>query len=320
MGRNAHLARGEQALVFKNRRGYAPVLICHDCGWSAHCARCDAAMTVHAGGRRLICHHCGARATPPNACPDCASLALQPQGAGTVRLDQALAARFPEACLVRVDRETTRRRDALEKHLARLGDGPGILVGTQILAKGHDLPRLTLVAVVGVDEGLFSADFRAGEKLAQLLIQVAGRAGRASLPGEVVLQTHHPDHPLLGTLLNGGYPAVAALQLAEREAAAFPPYAHLALLRAEATTEAEVQGFLHDAHAAFEAREGVQANGPMPAPMARRAGKARGQLLVDASQRPALHAALRDWLPALRALKSARRVRWSLDVDPTDLY
>ncbi|MFH2077223.1 MAG: primosomal protein N', partial [Pseudomonadota bacterium] len=227
----ACLARGEQALVFKNRRGYAPVLICHDCGWSAHCARCDAAMTVHAGGRRLICHHCGARATPPNACPDCASLALQPQGAGTERLEQALAARFPEACLVRVDRETTRRRDALEKHLARLGDGPGILVGTQILAKGHDLPRLTLVAVVGVDEGLFSADFRAGEKLAQLLIPVAGRAGRAQLAGEVVLQTHHPDHPLLGTLLNGGYPAVAALQLAEREAAAFPPYAHLALLR-----------------------------------------------------------------------------------------
>ncbi|HEX5694471.1 MAG TPA: primosomal protein N' [Arenimonas sp.] len=316
----ACLARGEQALVFKNRRGYAPVLLCHDCGWSAHCSRCDAAMTVHAGGRRLICHHCGARATPPNACPDCASLALQPQGAGTERLEQALAARFPDACLVRVDRETTRRRDALEKHLARLGDGPGILVGTQILAKGHDLPRLTLVAVVGVDEGLFSADFRAGEKLAQLLIQVGGRAGRASLPGEVLLQTHHPDHPLLGTLLNGGYPAVAALALAEREAAAFPPYAHLALLRAEASSEAEVQGFLHEAHAAFEAREGVHANGPMPAPMARRAGKARGQLLVDASQRGALHAALRDWLPRLRALRSARRVRWSLDVDPTDLY
>ena len=233
------LARGEQALVFKNRRGYAPVLICHDCGWSAHCKRCDAAMTVHAGGRRLICHHCGARATPPDACPDCASLALQPQGAGTERIEEALAERFPDALMIRVDRETTRRRDAIEKHLADFGDRSGILVGTQMLAKGHDLPRLTLVAVVGVDEGLFSADFRAGEKLAQLLIQVAGRAGRASLPGEVLLQTHHPDHPLLGTLLNGGYPAVAALQLAEREAAAFPPYAHLALLRAEATTEAE---------------------------------------------------------------------------------
>ncbi|MBW8313086.1 MAG: primosomal protein N', partial [Rhizobium sp.] len=316
----ACLARGEQALVFKNRRGYAPVLICHDCGWSAHCKRCDAAMTVHAGGRRLVCHHCGARATPPNACPDCASLALQPQGAGTERLEKALAERFPAARLVRVDRETTRRRNALEEHLATLGDEPGILVGTQILAKGHDLPRLTLVAVVGVDEGLFSADFRAGEKLAQLLIQVAGRAGRAALPGEVLLQTHHPDHPLLGTLLNGGYPAVAALQLAEREAAGFPPYTHLAMLRAEAGTEAEVQGFLQEARAALDGREGLSVNGPMPAPMARRAGMARGQLLLEAAQRGPLHAALNAALPALHALRSARRVRWSLDVDPTDLY
>ncbi len=314
------IERGEQALVFKNRRGYAPVLLCHDCGWSAHCRRCDAAMTVHSGGRRLICHHCGARATPPNACPDCASLALMPQGAGTERIEQALAERFPDARLVRVDRETTRHRDAIEKHLADFGDQPGILVGTQMLAKGHDLPRLTLVAVVGVDEGLFSADFRAGEKLAQLLIQVAGRAGRAKLPGEVVLQTHHPDHPLLTTLLGGGYPAVAALQLAEREAAEFPPYAHLALLRAEAAAEADTQGFLQEARELFPAREGVYANGPMPAPMPRRAGKARGQLLLGAGQRAPLHAVLSEWLPQLQALKSARRVRWSLDVDPTDLY
>ena len=314
------LARGEQALVFRNRRGYAPVLLCHDCGWSAQCRRCDRPMTVHAGGRRLTCHHCGARATPPNACPDCGGLALQPQGAGTERLERALAEHFPDALLLRVDRETTRRRDALEAHLAALGDGPGILVGTQMLAKGHDLPNLSCVAVVGVDEGLFSADFRAGEKLAQLLIQVAGRAGRARKPGEVWLQTHHPDHPLLATLLGGGYPAVAALALAEREAAGFPPFAHLALLRAEALREDELQRFLQDAHAAFPGREGVAANGPMPAPMPRRAGKARGQLLLEAAQRPPLHAALRDWLPALRALPSARRVRWSLDVDPIDLY
>ncbi|MCX7034832.1 MAG: primosomal protein N' [Arenimonas sp.] len=314
------LARGEQALVFKNRRGYAPVLICHDCGWSAHCKRCDAAMTVHAGGRRLICHHCGARATPPNACPDCASLALQPQGAGTERIEEALAERFPDALMIRVDRETTRRRDAIEKHLEAFGEQSGILVGTQMLAKGHDLPRLTLVAVVGVDEGLFSADFRAGEKLAQLLIQVAGRAGRAQLPGEVLLQTHHPDHPLLNTLLAGGYPAVAALQLAEREVAQFPPYTHLAMLRAEAPTEADMQGFLHEARDQFGQHDGVQLNGPMPAPMARRAGKARGQILLDAPRRGPLHAALQDWLPRLQALKSARKVRWSLDVDPTDLY
>ena len=181
-------------------------------------------MTVHAGARRLDCHHCGARATRPPACPDCGSLGLQPQGFGTERLEEALAARFPDVPLIRVDRETTRHRDAIEKHLQQLGDASGILVGTQMLAKGHDLPRLTLVAVVGVDEGLYSADFRAGERLSQLLIQVAGRAGRALLPGEVLLQTHHPEHPLLLTLLGGGYPAVAALELAQREAAGFPPY------------------------------------------------------------------------------------------------
>ena len=314
------VARGEQALVFRNRRGYAPVLLCHDCGWSAHCARCDAAMTVHTGGRRLICHHCGARARPPDACPDCASLALMPQGAGTERIEQVLAEHFPDAKRVRIDRETTRHRDAIEKHLRAFGESPGILVGTQMLAKGHDLPRLTLVAVVGIDEGLFSADFRAGEKLAQLLIQVSGRAGRAALPGEVVLQTHHPDHPLLTTLLAGGYPAVAALQLAEREAAGFPPFAHLALLRAEAPSEADVQGFLQAARDAFPPTDAVEVNGPMPAPMARRAGKARGQLLLGASTRAPLHEALSTWLPALQAMKSGRRVRWAVDVDPTDLY
>src|SRR5207342_1515735 len=207
----------------------------------------------------------------PPACPDCASLALQPQGFGTERLEEALAARFPDAKLIRVDRETTRHRDAIEKHLATLGDGPGILVGTQMLAKGHDLPRLTLVAVVGVDEGLFSADFRAGERLAQLLVQVAGRAGRAELPGEVLLQTHHPEHPLLGTLLVGGYPAVAALSLAEREAAGFPPFTHLAMLRAEALLEGDVQQFLREARELFAPVAQVQATAPMPAPMARRA-------------------------------------------------
>jgi primosomal protein N' (replication factor Y) (superfamily II helicase) len=318
----ACLARGEQALVFKNRRGYAPALLCHDCGWSASCKRCDAPMTLHAGARRLDCHHCGARAARPPACPDCGGLSLQPQGFGTERLEEALAARFPDTPLIRVDRETTRHRDAIEKHLAALGDGPGILVGTQMLAKGHDLPRLTLVAVVGVDEGLYSADFRAGERLSQLLIQVAGRAGRANLPGEVLLQTHHPDHPLLLTLLGGGYPAVAALELAQREAAGFPPYEFLALLRAEAPTEEAVTAFLHDAKTAALAAgvASVVANGPMPAPMARRAGRARGQLLLSAPQRPALQAALSAWVPAWYALKSARRVRWSLDVDPIDLY
>ena len=313
-------ARGEQALVFRNRRGYAPVLICHDCGWRAQCKRCDSAMTVHGAGRGLICHHCGARAQRPLACPDCGSLGLQPQGFGTERLEEALAERFPQARILRIDRGTTRRRGELEARLREFGNEPGILVGTQMLAKGHDLPRLTLVVVVGVDEGLFSADFRAGEKLAQLLVQVAGRAGRAERPGEVLLQTHHPGHPLLATLLGGGYPALAALALAEREAAGFPPYTHLAMLRAEALREGEVQAFLAEAATLAPAIAGVHVSAPMPAPMPRRAGRARAQMLLTAAQRPALHALLSQWIPGLYALKSARRVRWSLDVDPVDLY
>ena len=316
----ACLARGEQALVFKNRRGYAPVLLCHDCGWSAACSRCDAAMTVHGAGRTLICHHCGARGRRPLACPDCGGLGLEPQGVGTERLEEALAGAFPDATLLRIDRGSTRRRGALEAQLARLGDAPGILVGTQMLAKGHDLPRLTLVVVVGVDEGLHSADFRAGERLAQLLVQVAGRAGRAQWPGEVLLQTHHPDHPLLGTLLAGGYPAVAALALAEREAARFPPFTFLAMLRAEAIREGDVQAFLAEARGVFPEQAGVHATSPMPAPMARRAGRSRGQVLLTGEQRPALQAALSQWIAQLYGLKSARKVRWSLDVDPVDLY
>ncbi len=322
----ATLARGEQALVFKNRRGYAPVLLCYDCGWNARCKRCAAssknmAMTVHARGGRLICHHCGARQPAPKACPDCASLALMPQGAGTERIEDTLAQHFPNAPLLRVDRETTRHRDALEKHLASLGDTAGILVGTQMLAKGHDLPNLTLVCVVGVDEGLHSVDFRAPEKLAQLLIQVAGRGGRAKKPGSVLLQTHHPEHPLLATLLGGGYPAFAALELAQRETAGFPPYGCLALLRAEAPNDAAVQEFLSEARQAFETTStSATIHGPLPAPMPRRAGKSRAQLHLSAAQRPALQAALNAWMPLLHAMKSARKVRWSLDVDPVDLY
>jgi primosomal protein N' (replication factor Y) len=316
----ACLARGEQALVFKNRRGYAPVLLCHDCGWSATCKRCDSAMSLHGAGRRLLCHHCGARAARPPACPDCGGLALQAQGVGTERVEETLQARFPGVPVVRIDRETTSRRGELERKLKEFGDASGVLVGTQMLAKGHDLPRLTLVVVVGVDEGLFSADFRASERLAQLLVQVAGRAGRAALPGEVLLQTHHPQHPMLVTLLAGGYPAVAALALAEREAAGFPPYAHLAMLRAEAPLEADVQGFLAQAGEALGEPVGVVATAPMPAPMARRAGRARGQLLLSAAQRPALQSALDAWIPRLYALKAARKVRWSIDVDPMDLY
>jgi len=316
----ACIARGEQALVFKNRRGYAPVLLCHDCGWSAQCPRCDSPMSVHGVARNLQCHYCGYRKTKPSSCPDCSSLALQPQGVGTERLEEALGAVFPDVPLLRIDSQTTRNKDGLQKKLAELGDKAGIMVGTQILAKGHDLPHLTLVCVIGIDEGLFSADFRASEKLAQLLIQVTGRAGRAEWPGEVLLQTHHPEHPMLNTLLAGGYPAVAALELAQREAAGFPPYAHIALLRAEALQENDVNTFLREAHQACVHQDQIEISAPMPAPMARRAGKMRGQILLSANQRPVLQKILHDWVQRLYGLKSARKVRWSLDVDPVDLY
>ncbi|GAB3736281.1 primosomal protein N' [Luteimonas pelagia] len=325
----AALGAGGQVLVFRNRRGYAPVLLCHDCGWSAHCPRCSTPertmpMTVHAHGRRLQCHHCGARRPAPPACPDCAGLALQPQGLGTERIEAELAALFPDVPVLRIDRASTRRRDALASMLDTLGDDPGILVGTQMLAKGHDLARLVLVVVVGIDEGLFSADFRAPEKLAQLLVQVAGRAGRADRPGRVLLQTHHPEHPLLQVLVRGGYHAFAATELELREAAGFPPFAHLALLRAEAAQVEPVRDFLEAARAVFDAARGeptqVELHGPMPAPMPRRAGHHRAQLLLGAAQRPALQGLLSRTVPALHALPEARRVRWSLDVDPTDLY
>ena len=321
------IATGGQVLVFKNRRGYAPVLLCHDCGWSAQCKRCSTPtngtpMTVHAGGRRLHCHHCGARQGVPPACPDCGGLALQPQGNGTERIEELLAEKFAEVPVLRVDRGSTRGRDALASLLDELGTRPGILVGTQMLAKGHDLPNLTLVAVVGIDEGLFSADFRASEKLAQLLIQVAGRAGRADKRGEVWLQTHHPGHPLLQTLIEGGYHAFAELELVQREAAGFPPFAYLALLRAESRQAEPPMAFLQAAKSALRdfGGDAIELHGPLPAPMPKRAGLQRSQLLLSARDRRSLHAALDAALPALYALPEARKVRWSLDVDPMDLY
>ena len=315
------LDAGGQVLVFKNRRGYAPVLLCHDCGWSAQCKRCDSPMTVHAGGKRLQCHHCGARQAAPPACPDCGGLALQPQGIGTERLEELLAEQFADVPVLRVDRGTTQKRDGLAQQLAKLGDTPGILVGTQILAKGHDLPHLTRVAVVGVDEGLFSTDFRAGEKLAQQLIQVAGRAGRAGKRGDVWLQTHHPDHPLLNTLISGGYHAFAEAELEQRQMAGFPPFAHLALLRAEAQHVDAAQQFLQAAKRALRAHDAsLEMHGPLPAPMPRRAGLHRVQLLLSSPERRALHRALDLALPDIHALPEARRTRWSLDVDPMDLY
>ncbi|MEO7063804.1 MAG: primosomal protein N' [Dokdonella sp.] len=316
----ACLARGEQALVFKNRRGYSPVLLCHDCGWSAQCPDCERAMTWHRGAARLRCHHCGREQKVPRACPACGGLALHPLGEGTERLEEALAARFPDIPIVRVDRDTTRgrrMRDALFEHLPSAG--ARILVGTQMLAKGHDLPHLTLVVVVGVDEGLHSIDFRASERLGQLIVQVAGRAGRAERAGTMLLQTHDPAHPLLTVLLNGGYRALAAQLLQDRRAANLPPFGQLALLRAEAKDKDVLDRFLASATANAD-EAAVVAHGPLTAPMARRAGAHRGQVLIEAAERAALQTFLPAWLERVRALPGARQLRWSIDVDPVDLY
>jgi primosomal protein N' (replication factor Y) len=315
------IGRGEQALVFRNRRGYAPVLLCHACGWHAECPSCQRPLTLHAGRRQLICHHCDRRQRVPAACPACGATELTAQGHGTERLEEALLARFPDVPVLRVDRETTRRKDAFDEILASLADErPAILVGTQMLAKGHDLPNLTLVAIVGVDEGLHSVDFRAEERLAQLVVQVAGRAGRARKPGHVLLQTHQPDHPLLRNLLAHGYAATARELLAERRLTGLPPFSHQVLLRAEATAREAVDAFLAAAHAALPAEATLQVAGPMPAPMAQRAGRQRGQLLIESPRRAVLRGVLRPWQQQLAALPQARKVRWSLDVDPVDLY
>lgn len=315
------LQSGGQALVFLNRRGYAPTLLCHDCGWVAQCRRCDARLVVHQRQGLLRCHHCGAQRPLPTQCPECAAPALRCLGQGTERLGQFLAQRFPGIEQVRIDRDSTRRKGSLEALLARVHTGQArLLIGTQMLAKGHHFPDVSLAAIVDVDHGLFGADFRAAERMAQLIVQVAGRAGRADRPGHVVLQTHNPDHPLLRRLIGGGYAAFAAAALAERRAADLPPFTSLAMLRAEAPSAEPAMDFLAAARALIGAPTGIAVFGPLPALMARRGGRQRAQLLLQAEQRPALQQLLHVWSPQLPALKSARKVRWSLDVDPMETF
>jgi primosomal protein N' (replication factor Y) len=318
-----HLRERGQVLLFLNRRGFAPVLICHECGWTADCPRCDAHMTLHAAVEKLRCHHCGTEQPVPAECPGCRGREFLHMGHGTERLEGFLQKVFSDTPVLRVDRDTTRRKGRLEELLAqaRAGD-PAILVGTQMLAKGHDFPNITLAGIVDMDQGLFSTDFRGPERVAQLITQVAGRAGRGERAGEVLLQTHQPDHPLLQTLLADGYASFADAALAERKAAGFPPYAFLALLRAEAPQRAAGEGFMAEAAgtAGEWLTEGVQLLGPVPAPMERRAGRFRIQLLVHSARREALHTFLEPWAAKLETLDSARRVRWSLDVDPVDMY
>jgi primosomal protein N' (replication factor Y) len=318
-----HLRDDGQVLLFLNRRGFAPVLLCHACGWVADCRRCDARMTLHQQRGELRCHHCGSQRPVDRFCPTCGSSELLGIGEGTERIEQALREQFPDHPVLRIDRDTTRRKGSLEDALDAAQSGRArILLGTQMLAKGHHFPNVTLVAVLDADQGLFSTDFRAGERMAQQIIQVAGRAGRADKAGEVLIQTHHPEHPLLVQLVSQGYPAFAAAALEERREAGLPPFASLALLRAEASDSEAPRTFLEQACAMAEdlRTPSVQLWGPVSAPMERRAGRYRAQLLMQSTRRNELQALLTACVPRLDELKSARRVRWSIDVDPVDTY
>ncbi|MDF3019498.1 MAG: primosomal protein [Steroidobacteraceae bacterium] len=315
-----HLAAGSQVLVYINRRGYSPTLACTACGWIAPCRDCDARLTVHLGAARLRCHHCGADAPLPKDCPQC-GYPVKHVGQGTERVEETLTKLFPDMPIVRLDRDVVRKRGDLEAVVDRITSGEArILVGTQMVTKGHDFPNVTLVVVLNADQGLFSTDFRAPERVAQSIIQVAGRAGRGSKPGDVLVQTEYPEHPLLVSLLNEGYDGFARTALAEREAAGWPPFAHVAVLRASAVELPPVIEFLRAARKLARPPSDLKLLGPAPASMARRAGRHHAQLLLESRDRAPLHRLLAEWLPRVEELKTPRDLRWSLDIDPLDLF
>ncbi|HEX9179260.1 MAG TPA: primosomal protein N' [Burkholderiales bacterium] len=313
------LERGEQSLVFVNRRGYAPVLMCPACRWVSPCPRCAGRLVLHLKDARLLCHHCGHGERIPVACPDCGNQDLRPVGHGTQRLESALAGLFPGARIARVDRDSTRRRNAWEEIVADIRAGRvDILVGTQILAKGHDFEGVSLVGVLNSDAALYSTDFRASERLFAQLIQVAGRAGRGAIPGEVLVQTGFPDHPLYRALCRHDFDALTGDLMEERRIAGFPPFVHQALLRAEATSAEPVREFLRRARELAAGHDpAVVLFEPVPALLPRLAGMERAQLLVQSASRARLQGFLEDWRPRIAALEE-RRVRWCLDVDPLE--
>ncbi len=315
----ACLQRQEQILIFRNRRGFAPVLQCRSCGWHAECDRCDRPYTYHRKRGRLVCHPCGRERPALANCPVCGE-ATSPLGIGTERLEEVLSQRYPDVPVLRVDRDSTRGQGSFERLLERAHSGAAcILVGTQMLAKGHDLPNITLAVIVDADQGLYSMDFRAGERMAQLIVQVAGRAGRGHKPGQVLIQTTHPEHPLFSQLLAGGYARFAVAELELRAALEFPPSAAMALLRAEASDEQVLATYFTEVRALIPEHKAVHVIGPMPAAQPRRAGAHRVQLLLQAAERAPLQQLLGELVPALYALPSSKRVRWALDVDPLSL-
>ena len=320
---SACLERDEQIILFVNRRGFAPALMCHSCGWIAQCRRCDSKLVLHKKLQLLKCHHCNAEHKKPPSCPDCLQDELFPLGAGTQRIEEALHTMYPCVPITRIDRDSTRSKDAMQTAIDKVHQGgPQILVGTQMLAKGHHFPNVTLVGIIDMDAGLFSIDYRANERMAQLLTQVAGRAGRESKPGTVLIQTYHPEHPLLKTLIEQDYSTFARNALIERQQAELPPYHHQALLRVNAVDESSISQFLDEVKSNISTLNNDEVNiyGPVPSPMLKRAGRLRYQMLYQAWHRKPLHQFLQLLITKLNSIKSARKVRWSIDVDPIDLY
>jgi primosomal protein N' (replication factor Y) len=317
-----HLKAGGQVIVFLNRRGYAPSLFCNACGWVAPCAHCDARMTLHRRAQQLRCHHCGAHSAVPTICGSCGQ-ALNPVGQGTERVEETLARLFPEAPLARLDRDTASARGAVQTVLDRVHSGEArILVGTQMLTKGHHFPEVSLVVILDADQGLFASDFRATERLAQTITQVAGRAGRGSLAGEVLIQTEFPGHPLLNRLMTQGYEGFAVSALEERREAGWPPYSRLAMLRAEAKDSLGLDAFLRAAVESSRAlnESAVKVLGPASALIARRADHYRAHLLIETAARSTLQRFLKDWLPHVEKLPGRPPgLRWSIDVDPLEV-
>lgn len=316
----ACLARGQQALVFLNRRGYAPLITCLNCGWRMECGQCNRFMTWHKHSARLICHHCDRQRPPPQHCPDCGSGQLSDVGAGTEKLAEQLEQLFPAHPVVRIDRDATRRKGSLESKLQQVRQGgPMILTGTQMLAKGHHFPGLTQTVLLDADSGFLSADFRGAEQAGQLILQVAGRTGRGEYPGDVIIQTRHPDLPSLQSLIAGDWTQFANQLLAERRLAELPPYGYLALISAEAVDACAATNFLEHACEQLGQSPNLLILGPAPAPMEKRAGRLRFQLLLLAGQRAPLQQRLSALLPSLERHPLARRCRWSIDVDPRDM-
>lgn len=318
----ARVERGEQSLVFLNRRGYAPVLSCPSCGWVSSCPNCSANMVVHLADRRLRCHHCGCDTPIPAACPTCGNQDIQPFGRGTQRIEERLTELFPDARVLRVDRDSARTRKQWEGLLARIAGGDAdILVGTQMMAKGHDFPLLTLVGVIGADASLHAADFRAPERLFQQLMQVGGRAGRAHLAGEVLIQTEHPEHPLYRCLIAHDFDRFAARELDDRKQAGFPPHTFQVMLRADAPAREDAQQFLaHARSLALEmAPEGLRVFDPVPMRLTRLARRERAQLLIEADERALLQGFVAAWVQVLRAQRTPRALRWQLDIDPLEV-